>query len=128
MLQRCLERRLAATQPPLTPPLIDRMDGSTSAKERQSKVQRFNAHTGPAVLFVSLEACAVGVNLHTATRAILVRHLGSVGRSDSASPCAIADLHTAMCANLLRLVAAFFCWLQHILVHRSGLELGIVLH
>jgi SNF2 family DNA or RNA helicase len=52
-------------------PLVLRMTGATKTKDRLTAVSRFNNHAGPAVFLMSLKACGVGINLTSATRAII---------------------------------------------------------
>jgi SNF2 family DNA or RNA helicase len=48
------------------------MDGSYASVKRQELVDAFNAYPGPGVMVMTIKACAVGINLTSATRAIIV--------------------------------------------------------
>jgi Helicase conserved C-terminal domain len=70
-------RPTSTPQPPVNPAptparcRVDRMDGGTTAEDRQAMVKRFNKHPGAGVFLMSLKACSVGINLTSANRAVL---------------------------------------------------------
>jgi superfamily II DNA or RNA helicase len=47
------------------------MSGQTPPKDRSRLVAEFNNHRGPAVFLLTIKACGIGINLTSATRAIL---------------------------------------------------------
>jgi SNF2 family DNA or RNA helicase len=50
---------------------IKTMTGSTPAKKRNAVVESFNCVKGPAIFILTIKACALGINLTSATRAIM---------------------------------------------------------
>lgn len=53
------------------PVLMRIMSGRTKSADRRQRVAEFNEHRGPAVFVLTTRACGVGINLTSATRAIM---------------------------------------------------------
>eukprot|EP00892_Ulva_mutabilis_P006348 jgi/Ulvmu1/4085/UM019_0064.1 len=63
--------REAATAAGSKQVMIRVMSGRTKSTERRQRVAQFNEHNGPGVFILTTRACGVGINLTSATRAIM---------------------------------------------------------